>query len=96
MLCPICRAENAAPPACRRCRADLSLLWQLEEARARHLREVEFALTRRRFPEAEALLNRAEAIRSDGDSARLRAILSLLQGDFPGALRHYQVANQHA
>ena len=37
LVCPVCRAANHQPPACRRCRADLSLLWQVREQAAREL-----------------------------------------------------------
>jgi len=33
MQCPVCRAHLEQGPACRRCRADLSELFQLEEQR---------------------------------------------------------------
>jgi hypothetical protein len=33
MICPVCKAENTQGPACRRCKADLSLLWSLESRR---------------------------------------------------------------
>ena len=31
--CPACKADNAQGPACRRCKADLSLLFALEARR---------------------------------------------------------------
>ena len=34
MRCPVCTAESDTGPSCRRCRADLSLLFRLEEERA--------------------------------------------------------------
>src|SRR5262249_17865113 len=33
MRCPVCKAENAQGPACRRCKADLSLLFAVEARR---------------------------------------------------------------
>lgn len=33
MQCPVCKADNSQGPACRRCKADLSLLWELEVRR---------------------------------------------------------------
>ena len=37
MRCPVCRAEVEQGPNCRRCRADLAMLFTLEEQRARAL-----------------------------------------------------------
>ena len=34
--CPCCRASNDTGPACRRCKADLALLFALEANRAEH------------------------------------------------------------
>ena len=34
MQCPVCKADNAQGPLCRRCKADLSLLFRLEARRA--------------------------------------------------------------
>jgi len=33
MRCPVCKADNATGPACRRCKADLSPLYKLEASR---------------------------------------------------------------
>ncbi len=52
MVCPVCKAENAAGPACRRCKADLSLLFQLEEQRERTLAAARRLLAARRMDEA--------------------------------------------
>jgi len=34
--CPLCKAENTTPPTCRRCKADLGLLftWQRQQREA--------------------------------------------------------------
>ena len=39
MHCPVCKADNSQGPQCRRCKADLSLLFALEEQRRRTLAE---------------------------------------------------------
>ncbi|MCI0463107.1 MAG: hypothetical protein L0Z62_39675 [Gemmataceae bacterium] len=92
MRCPVCRAENAQGPQCRRCRADLSLLFDLEDQRDRLLHGARaFA----REGDAEAALrlaSRAHELRQGEDSARLLAVTRLLQGDFAGALEAYTSA----
>ena len=55
LRCPACRADNAAGPNCRRCKADLSLLWALEQQRAAHLIEARTAVAEERFEEAAKL-----------------------------------------
>ena len=52
MRCPVCKAENAQGPACRRCKADLSLLFALEERRAWALAEARRLLAAGRVDEA--------------------------------------------
>ena len=34
LRCPVCKAENAQGPNCRRCKADLSMMFALEDQRA--------------------------------------------------------------
>ena len=70
--CPCCKAANDAGPACRRCKADLSLLFQLESDRAALMAAGEY----------EA----AHALRYTDDSRRMIAASRLLQRDFAGAL----------
>lgn len=70
--CPCCKAANDAGPACRRCKADLSLLFQLEADRAALMAAGEF----------EA----AHALRRGDDSRRMIAATRLIQRDFAGAL----------
>jgi hypothetical protein len=70
--CPCCKAANDAGPACRRCKADLSLLFQLEADRVSLMSAGEY----------EA----AHALRRGDDSGHLIAATRLLQRDFAGAL----------
>jgi hypothetical protein len=90
MRCPACRAENTQGPACRRCRADLSLLFQLEEERARSLAEARRLLATGRTDEADALAEDTDWMRSDEDSRRLRAMTRLMRRDFAGAWAAYR------
>jgi hypothetical protein len=87
--CPVCRADNAAGPACRRCRADLSLLFRLEGQRAAAL---DHARRHALAGDAGRVLReatRAHELRKGEDSRRLLALGHLLARDFAGAWRWY-------
>jgi hypothetical protein len=90
MQCPVCKAENTQGPACRRCKADLSLLWALESRRelllAAARRDLARADWQRTVTEAES----AARLRQGDDAGRLVAAGRLLGRDFPWALRAYQ------
>jgi hypothetical protein len=89
MRCPVCKAENAEGPQCRRCRADLSLLFDLEARRARVLAAAHEAAARGRWARGVALAEGAEALRSGADARRLAAVGRLLGRDFAGAWAAY-------
>jgi hypothetical protein len=87
--CPCCKAANDAGPNCRRCKADLSLLFQLEFDRAAlvvHAREL---VAESRFSESLAALDRAAQLRRGDDVQRLRVVALLLSRDYAGALAAY-------
>jgi hypothetical protein len=86
LRCPVCRAENATGPICRRCRADLSLLAAVEARRDHHLAAARAAIHDSRFDDAIEDLARAEELRGGWDVRRLRACAFLLAGDFVSAL----------
>jgi hypothetical protein len=90
MRCPVCRAENSTGPQCRRCRADLALLFVLEAQRRRVLDQARAAVHRGDGPEAARLAAAAHALRRGEDSRRLLALGRLLQQDFAGAWRCYR------
>jgi hypothetical protein len=92
MRCPVCRADNDQGPQCRRCRADLRLLFQVEEQRRYALDEAGRSVARGQLRRARVLLDGVEALRRDGDSVRLRALISLLERDFASAWRCYREA----
>ena len=92
--CPVCRAVNEAGPACRRCKADLSLLFALEAERDALLAAAHRDAAEGRYAAAAAEANRAHELRRGESSARLRAALRLLAGDFAGALRCYHEAGK--
>jgi hypothetical protein len=89
LRCPVCRAENATGPACRRCRADLTLLAAVEARRDFHFTSARDALRDGRLDAARDDLDRAEELRAGPDTRRVRACLSLLAGDFPAAWAQY-------
>jgi hypothetical protein len=82
MRCPVCRAENADEATCRRCKADLSLLVTLEQARGHALAQAAYAAARgdgaRTLQHAEA----AHRLRRDHESWRWLAVGGLLVRDF--------------
>ncbi|HUR53433.1 MAG TPA: hypothetical protein VMZ71_04855 [Gemmataceae bacterium] len=87
--CPCCKASNDAGPNCRRCRADLSLLFQLEEDRAALVAQARELAAQSRYSESLAALDRAAQLRRGDDVQRLRAVALLLSRDYAGALAAY-------
>jgi hypothetical protein len=85
MRCPVCKAENTQGPTCRRCKADLSLLFQLEDQRARTLAEARRLLSAGRADQAEERAEEADWQRCDEESRRMLALTRLLARDFAGA-----------
>jgi len=98
VACPVCRADNdfaaGAPKTCRRCRADLALIVAAVETRGAHLNAARRHLTARKFVEAERSLLEAEAIQAGADATRIRAVLHLLNRNFPAALRERSRSNE--
>ena len=90
--CPVCKAENVQGPTCRRCKADLSLLWALEDRRDWTLAEARRLLTAGRAGEADALASEADGMRTDAASQRLLALTRLMRRDFAGAWSAYRRA----
>ncbi len=89
LRCPVCKAENNTPPTCRRCKADLTLLFALEEGRAAALAGARAALAAGRWAEALAQAERADALRRDEETGRLVAVAALLCGDHHLAWQTY-------
>jgi hypothetical protein len=86
LRCPVCKAENGERPACRRCKADLSLLWKLEDARDRRLVEARTLAAAGRWPEFLSAVSESDRMRSDEETQRLRAVGCLLTDNFAGAV----------
>jgi hypothetical protein len=92
--CPCCKAANDAGPACRRCKADLSLLFAADADAASILSRARDALTAGSFTEAEALADRSASVRRTADALRVRAAARLMGGRFADALAAYhELAN---
>jgi hypothetical protein len=92
LRCPVCRADHATGPQCRRCRADLSLLFALEDQRAQLLAAAHAAVVRAEGGEAVRLAEAAKQLRDGEDVRRLLALGHLLQRDFTAAWRAYAAA----
>ncbi|HEY7314035.1 MAG TPA: hypothetical protein VH643_32090 [Gemmataceae bacterium] len=90
MRCPVCKADNPQGPQCRRCKADLSLLFDLEEQRRQALAEARVSLRRGEWMEAMRQAETADWLRGDDESKQLAALAHLLEGDFAGAWRCYR------
>ena len=90
MRCPVCKAVVDQGPQCRRCRADLSLLFDVEsQARRARAAAMAFAL-QDRWDDALRMAEGALATHADVELKRLLTVLLLLRRDFAGAYQAYQ------
>ena len=87
LTCPVCRAENSQGPNCRRCKADLSMLFALETEREGHLALIGKAVAESRWEDALAHLDEVAQIRDDDKVPPMRSALLLLAGKFQQALQ---------
>ena len=87
--CPCCKASNDAGPACRRCKADLALLFAADADAASLLARARDALAAGSFPEAAALADQSAALRRTPDALQVGACARLLSGRFADALAAY-------
>lgn len=92
LRCPVCRAETAAGTTCRRCKADLSLVAQIEAEREFRLRQVAEHLRAGSFDDALNELDLAQELRADHDIHRLRACVFALANDFESAFTEHAKA----
>ena len=84
MICPVCRAENTER-TCRRCRADLGMLFDLEATRNHLLSQVEQAWREQNKYAARRFALDAARLRNGPDTDRWLAITSLATRDFKRA-----------
>ena len=95
LACPVCKAENAAGPNCRRCKAELGMLYSLVEQRACLLAATRQAFEQHRQMDAWRLAIAANEHQQDAESLRWVAMLHLIHGNFEDAWRAYWVLNLH-
>lgn len=90
--CPCCKAVNASGPACRRCKADLGLLFAVAAEHDALLGEAAAELRAGRATSAAGLADRALELWRTADALKLRAVAALLGRDFPAAAGWYSAA----
>lgn len=95
LSCPCCRAANDTGPACRRCKADLSLLFAVADRRGFLVSEARKLAAKGKFAEALRSLEEAAALRAGDDVRRLSAAVRLLAGDYAAALAAYDGLANH-
>ncbi len=87
--CPCCKAANTAGPACRRCKADLTLLFAVAAEHEALVAAASAQLNEGDGPAAAELLDRALDLRRTPDAVRLRAAAALASRDFAAAAAWY-------
>lgn len=92
LRCPVCKADNAAGPNCRRCKADLALLFTLEQQRREAIAQCRLALREGRLREAATHASTADHLHRDEESQQLVALTALLCRDYHRAWRVFQGA----
>lgn len=80
MRCPVCKAENSSGPACRRCKADLGVLYSLEETRARYLARARSTAELGDWESSIVAARWADHLRRDATTCRLLALAYLMLG----------------
>jgi predicted amidophosphoribosyltransferase len=95
LSCPVCKADNSVAPNCRRCKADLSLLWALEDQRASLIAEARQLYELANYQEALRSVQSAIDLRDGPDTQRWLAILNVLTERFGEAWRAYESIDQH-
>lgn len=111
LRCPVCKADNPltpipSPPGgegigvrgtnCRRCKADLSVLFALEEHRAALLVEARSHAAIGRWSDFLDTVEQAHALRAGKETYRLKAVGRLLLGDKTAALQNALLAQERS
>jgi hypothetical protein len=89
ITCPCCRAANDVGPACRRCKADLALLFAVADRRGYLVSEARKLAAGGKYAESLRSLEEAAALRAGDDVRRLTAAVRLLDGQYATALAAY-------
>lgn len=89
VTCPCCRASNDAGPSCRRCKADLSLLFAVADRRGFLVSEARKFAAESKYTDALRSLEEAAALRTGDDVRWLTAAVRLLAGQYAAALAAY-------
>lgn len=85
MRCPTCRATQEWSNECRRCRCDLTLLWEANQAADDLRRRCLWELNAGSPGRALAFARSYDALTANADSRELLAVCALLAGDWPTA-----------
>lgn len=93
MQCPVCKAENQEP-ACRHCKADLSLLFQGQEEYAWRLAESKRCFQNKEYDKAMSHAQSAWELRHHSEAARCLSMGFLEKRDYFQALRYYMLAKK--
>jgi hypothetical protein len=94
MRCPVCKAVVEQGPQCRRCRADLSLLLDVENQTVESRTIAARLAAAGKLDDAVRLAENAAAVHRNEESQRLIAVLHLLRRDCAAAFREYQRLRQ--
>lgn len=90
--CPVCRADNDTGTSCRRCKADLAPLVELEERRALALGQAAHAGAAGDFAAVLLYARQAQVLRAGADVLQWLAVGYLLLGDFAQARVYHRLA----
>lgn len=91
LRCPVCRADNTER-TCRRCRADLGLLWDLEACRSAALARARQAWRDGDVTATRSAAQEAARLEEGPETWRWLAVTALAQGDFGAALSAWRAA----
>ncbi len=80
--CPVCKLDAVSTPTCRRCKADLQLLLQVETQRRHAQWQTLQALRQADAAQADYAAEKADLMHGDRQTLRLRALTALLKRQF--------------